>query len=148
MRSGQTVTQHTHMSGEEIIHLFLYFALAFRVDGQEVAGEGQRVAAGFVARQNENKCLAHDLILGYHLFLLTPGGGLLWERTVVRIRGRRLCLLVPVMIRLTGVVRCVKVFQRHALLAGSCIQHQLKEVSTPLHAKPPPPQEIQLKKTM
>lgn len=122
------------MSGEEIIHLFLYFALTFRVEGQEVAGEGQRVAAGFVACQKKDKSLTHDLILSYHLFLGTSGGGLLWVRTVVLIRGRRLCLLVPV-IGLTSVVSCVKVFQRNDLLAGSCIQHQLKEVSAPLHAK-------------
>ncbi len=122
------------MFGEEIIHLFQDFALTFGVESQEVAGEGQRVAAGFVACQKKDKSLTHDLILSYHLFLRTPGGGLLWVRTVVLIRGRRWCLLVPV-IELTSRVRCVKVFQGHALLAGSCIQHQLKEVSTPLHEK-------------
>ncbi len=122
------------MFGEEIIHLFQDFALTFGVESQEVAGEGQRVAAGFVACQKKDKSLTHDLILSYHLFLRMPGGGLLWVRTVVLIRGRRWCLLVLV-IELTSRVRCVKVFEGHALLAGSCIQHQLKEVSTPLHEK-------------
>lgn len=97
------------MSGEEIIHLFLYFALTFGVDCQEVAGETQRVAAGFVPRQKKDKSLTHDLILSHHLFLWTPGGWLMW---VFLIRGQRLCLLVPV-IELTSRVCCVKVFQRH-----------------------------------
>lgn len=125
------------MCGEEIIHLFPYFALTFRVDGQEVAGEGQRVSAGLEACQKKDKSLTHDLILSYHLLLWTPGGGLLWLRTVVLVRGRRLRLLIPV-IELASRVRCVKLFQRHTLLAGLCVQHQLKEVSAPLHAKKPP----------
>lgn len=122
------------MSGEEIIHLFLYFVLTLWVDGQEVAREGQRVAAGLVTSQKKDKSLTHDLILSYHLLLRTCGGRLLLVNMVVLIGGRGLRLLVPV-IELTSGVRCVKVFQRHRILAGSCIQHQLKEVSTPLHAK-------------
>lgn len=51
------------MSGKELIHLLLYFVLTFRVEGQEVAGEGQCVAAGFVACQEENKSLTHNLVL-------------------------------------------------------------------------------------
>jgi len=118
---------HTHVFGVELIHLLLNFALTFRVDGQEVAGEGQRAAAGFVAREQEDKRLAHDLILSYHLFG-PPGGGLLWGKPVDQIRGRRFRL------RIAGGISRVKVFQRHALLAGSSVQHQLKEVPTPLHA--------------
>lgn len=118
------------MSGEELVHLSLYFALTFRVDGQEVAGEGQRVAAGFVARQKKDEGLTHDLVLGYHLLRGTPGGGLLrgGEAVVLLPRGRRLRLLI------CGMSGGVKVLQRHTLLAGPSIQHQLEEVSTPLHA--------------
>lgn len=84
---------HTHVFGVELIHLLLNFALTFRVDGQEVAGEGQRAAAGFVAREQEDKRLAHDLILSYHLFG-PPGGGLLWGKPVDQIRGRRFRLRI------------------------------------------------------
>lgn len=121
------------MSGEELIHLFLHFALTFGVDGQEVAGEGQCVAAGFVAGEQEDKSLTYNLILRYHLFLSTPGWQLVWMKMVVLIGGRRLCLLVAV-IGLIFVVRRVRVLQRSTLIAASCIQHQLKEVSTPLQA--------------
>lgn len=82
------------MSGVELVHLFLHSALTFRVDGQEVAGEGQRVAAGLVACQQKDKSLAHNLILSDHLFLWAHGGGLLWGRTVVLIGGRQLVLLI------------------------------------------------------
>lgn len=96
------------MSGEEIVHLFLYFPLTLRVDGQQVAGEGQRIAAGLVACQQKDKSLTHDLILRYHLFLWTSGGGLLWVRTVVLIGGGRLGLLVPVL-EVTGRFGCQSV---------------------------------------
>lgn len=97
------------MSGEEVIHLFLYFALTVWVDGQEVAGEGQRVAASLITRQEEDKSLAHDLILSYHL-LWTHWVRLLLVSTVVPVGGRWLCLLVPV-IDFTGRVCRVQVFQ-------------------------------------
>lgn len=49
------------MSGEEVVHLFLVFALALGVGGQDVAGEGQGVAAGvFLARQKKDISLTHD----------------------------------------------------------------------------------------
>lgn len=101
---------HTHMSGEEFIHLFLYSALTVWVDGQEVAGEGQRVAAGLITRQEEDESLAHDLILSYHLLLWTHCVRVLLVSAVVPVGGRRLCLLVPV-IDFTGRVCRVKVFQ-------------------------------------
>lgn len=101
---------HTHMSGEEFIHLFLYSALTVWVDGQEVAGEGQRVAAGLITRQEEDESLAHDLILSYHLLLWTHCVSVLLVSAVVPVGGRRLCLLVPV-IDFTGRVCRVKVFQ-------------------------------------
>ena len=116
--------EYTHMSREELIHLLLYFVLTVRVDGQQVAGEAQGAAAGFVARQEEDKRLTHDLILSDHLFLRSPAVGLL-------VRGRWLRWLVPG-IELIGVVQCIEVLHRHRLFAGSSIQHQLEEVSTPL----------------
>ncbi|KAG7244446.1 hypothetical protein INR49_030098 [Caranx melampygus] len=53
------------------------------VDGQQVAGEGQCVAAGFVACQKENKSLTHNLILRHHLLLSTSDRRLLWVKTAV-----------------------------------------------------------------
>lgn len=78
----------THMSGEEVIHLFLHLALTLWVDGQEVAGEGQRVAAGLITCQEEDKSLAHDLILSYHLLLWTHCVRLLLVSTGVPVGGR------------------------------------------------------------
>lgn len=69
--------QHTHMSSEEVIHLLLEPALTFRVKSQKVTGEGQRVAAGFIARQEENKSLTHNLVLRHGPSLMTPCGCLL-----------------------------------------------------------------------
>lgn len=122
------------MSGEEIVHLFLHSTLTLRVKGQQIASEGQCVAAGFVASQEEHERLTHDLVFCYHLFLWTPGGCLLWVKTVILIGVWRLRLLVPVF-RLISMVRCVKVLHRHRLTAAPCIQHQLKEISTPLHTE-------------
>lgn len=43
-----TPKYNKHTFGEQIICLFLYFLLTFRVNGQQVADEGQRAVAAFI----------------------------------------------------------------------------------------------------
>lgn len=75
------------MSGEEEVHLFLDFALTLWVDGKQVAGEAQCVAACLVTSHQEDERLTHDLLLGYGLPLRTQGGRLLLVDTLVLIGG-------------------------------------------------------------
>lgn len=124
------------MSGEEVVQLFLHFALTLRVFGQEVAGEAQRVAARLVPGHEEDERLAHDLVLADGPLLRTRRGRLLLVAAfvLVLLGWRVLCLrgFVP---EIGSRLHCVKVFQRHVLLACPCVQHQLEEVPTPLRAK-------------
>lgn len=115
----------THMSAEEVVHLLLNSAVTLGVGGQQVAGEAQSAAGGFVARQEEDESLPHDFILGHHLLLRTSERRLLRVAVVlIRRFGARH--------RLVSVVRRVELVQRRTLFARSSVQHQLQEVSAPL----------------
>lgn len=103
------LNQTSHVSAEEVVHLVLHSALALGVEGEQVAGEAQRAAAGFIAGQEEDERLTYDLILRHRLPLRSPGGRLVAVEMLV---------LLP-----------------RRLVAAAGVQHELQEVSPPLRER-------------